>query len=340
MAMGTERSRALHNFTMPGELRWRNQRLLRCLKVNSTTAQISPPRRSTIDKSFSSDQLHHRHRNNSTQQPGSSRDTGIERDKDSSSESLHGSLKAGPTPPPASDVGRRFSDGGDGIAAIREKVMFDLQTAADKIKDAIFRDTFEDVKVSGSPPPPSPRAAAFEEGELHRPWNLRTRRAACKSSLSGRNGGPTIVGGQRDSGGGNGLMVGLANSNSGSSQIRARLAAGLDKSPTVRSGDETPAGCEKRERPKFTVALSKREIEEDFLAIVGHRPPRRPKKRAKIVQRELDVSIYRGPIEYKFSLMIYHRNLQITISLNFFFSFNLIFWADIISRALVDGNYT
>jgi hypothetical protein len=37
--------------------------------------------------------------------------------------------------------------------------------------------------------------------------------------------------------------------------------------------------------------LSKQEIAQDFAAIRGTRPPRRPKKRARVVQRQLDVRI-------------------------------------------------
>ncbi|XP_047321392.1 uncharacterized protein LOC124925437 [Impatiens glandulifera] len=47
---------------------------------------------------------------------------------------------------------------------------------------------------------------------------------------------------------------------------------------------------EKKQKGKkrFSICLSHSEIEEDFMAIVGHRPPKRPKKRSKIVQKELD----------------------------------------------------
>ncbi|RWW30607.1 hypothetical protein GW17_00004811 [Ensete ventricosum] len=89
--------------------------------------------------------------------------------------------------------------------------------------------------------------------EATRPWNLRTRRAACNA--------PTD---------------------------RA-LAMEKIKSPvkTMRlRSDES----EKGETRKFSISLSRPEIEEDFFAIKGRKLPRRPKKRAKIVQRELDVS--------------------------------------------------
>ncbi|PIN26086.1 hypothetical protein CDL12_01154 [Handroanthus impetiginosus] len=282
MAMGTERSKPLHNFTLPCELRWGNQRFLRCMKVNSN-GQISPLRRST-DNSYSPDQ--HR-RSNSIQQPHRERGT----KKDSSSQFVHGSHKVGLTTPSlASDGARKFRDDDDGIEAIREKVLLDLQTAADKMKDAIFKDGLDKGEVSGSLPPPPP---ASEEGQISRPWNLRTRRAACKTPLSrfvsSRNGYLVAAGDDNDSAGGKGLTADVLKPNSGSSQMRTGLAAVGDKSPTSRSGGTGAAATgEKRERPKFSVALSKGEIEEDFFAMVGHRPARRPKKRAKIIQRELD----------------------------------------------------
>ena len=48
-----------------------------------------------------------------------------------------------------------------------------------------------------------------------------------------------------------------------------------------------------REAPvKFSLSLSKEEIEEDFMKMVGHLPPRKPNKRPKAVQKDLDVSLY------------------------------------------------
>ncbi|KAF8107984.1 hypothetical protein N665_0116s0179 [Sinapis alba] len=46
--------------------------------------------------------------------------------------------------------------------------------------------------------------------------------------------------------------------------------------------------AEMMRRPKFSVKLTKKEIEEDFMAAFGRRPPRRPKKRPRIVQKKLD----------------------------------------------------
>lgn len=42
--------------------------------------------------------------------------------------------------------------------------------------------------------------------------------------------------------------------------------------------------------PKFVIALTNKEKEEDFMAIKGSKLPQRPKKRAKFIQRTLNVS--------------------------------------------------
>ncbi|XP_068663071.1 uncharacterized protein [Aristolochia californica] len=45
---------------------------------------------------------------------------------------------------------------------------------------------------------------------------------------------------------------------------------------------------EKPEIPKITISLTKEEIEEDFLAMIGSRPSKRPNKRAKDIQKKSD----------------------------------------------------
>ncbi|XP_047982456.1 uncharacterized protein LOC125223377 [Salvia hispanica] len=238
MAMGTERSKALHNFTMPCGLRWGNHRILRCMRVNSD-AQTSPLRRHSD---------HH---------PIQQRRTTRERNKD---DFLNESPKT---------CARGFSEDADnGIAATREKVMLDLQTAADKMKDAIFKDGLEEGEVAAASLPPA-------EAEGYCPWNLRTRRAA-----PGRSSGDSAA----DVGGGKSFRTDLPRP-AGSSQIRSGQKSPMRKSD---DGGAAAASGKKREREKFSVALSKRDIEEDFYAMVGHRPPRRPKKRPRIVQKQLD----------------------------------------------------
>ncbi|KAL2905191.1 hypothetical protein RDABS01_003901 [Bienertia sinuspersici] len=88
-----------------------------------------------------------------------------------------------------------------------------------------------------------------------RPWNLRTRRAVCKepNGVNGANRKPSFF-----------------------------------PVKSTENNGATGGGCEAKKRAKFSATLSKQEIEEDFLAISGTRPVRRPKKRPRLVQRQID----------------------------------------------------
>lgn len=266
MAMNTERSStALHNFTMPGKLRWGNQRFLRCMRVNSDgkTLPRSSFNEADADSHYNQHHHHHHHRRSISVQ---NRRAGI-RGGDRRVSFCDGSHKVHSTPPPPAD---------HGIAAIREKVLFDLQTAAVKMKNAIFKEGLEEGEVSNLfSPPPLAAATELPRGETHRPWNLRTRRAACKTTSSGGSAVTGCVSG--------GVPIpGLQ---------PTRPSAATDNSSRLRSVGGVAEGVEKTGREKFLVALSKSAIEEDFTTMVSHQPPRRPKKRLKIIQKQLDVRI-------------------------------------------------
>nr|VDD60025.1 unnamed protein product [Brassica oleracea] len=84
-----------------------------------------------------------------------------------------------------------------------------------------------------------------------RPWNLRTRRAACSEP---------------------------------GDESPAKIEIGVKRG--VVNGEE----MEKDEKLKFSVSLMKKEIEEDFSNMIGKRLPRRPKKRPRTVQKKLNTS--------------------------------------------------
>lgn len=252
MAMGPERSKALHNFTLPYGLKWGNQRYLRCAKVESN-GEISAVHR----RSNGSESIGRRMENEM-----------VDRNRKGSNDRFSRKF--------------RSPEKGDGIGAVREKLMFDLLTEADKMKDAIFK-----KEVSPSPSPLTAPAttltgaASDDAGDLSGPWNLRTRRAACKEP----NGFVTGAGAGGSKGG---LKIDVNRANA---PLPLRTE---NKSPNLRSGSAGGAAAgasslgEKRRRVKFSVPLSRTEIEEDFMTMIGHRPPRRPKKRAKLVQKNLD----------------------------------------------------
>ncbi|KAG0491002.1 hypothetical protein HPP92_007865 [Vanilla planifolia] len=72
--------------------------------------------------------------------------------------------------------------------------------------------------------------------------------------------------------------------------LRARTADGRVSAKTtertIRLRSEDP---EKTERQKFSISLSREEIEEDIFALTGSRPRRRPKKRTRNIQGQLDM---------------------------------------------------
>ncbi|KAF8390113.1 hypothetical protein HHK36_024635 [Tetracentron sinense] len=239
-AMAPERSKPLHNFSMPC-LKWGNQRHLRCMKINSNGEIFSFDHRSSASEAESEGLI--------------IRQREWESEKRRSSSGSEG-FKKSPLPP-VGVSGRKSKierDGDDGIEGVREKLMFDLRTATDKMKAAIV-DEGEEEELS---------AAAT------RPWNLRRRRAACKSpnETNGRGGGLRNEERQQNS-----------------SPPRTGNPAMISLRPR---GFAAAQGAEKKERCKFSISLSREEKEEDFRLMIGTRPSRRPKKRAKIVQKQLD----------------------------------------------------
>ncbi|RDX64153.1 hypothetical protein CR513_57322, partial [Mucuna pruriens] len=226
MAMGPERSKPLHNFMLPC-LKWGTQRHLRCAKLPSDSSADAGDRRSPPPREF--------HSSASANADATTR---------------HARL--------------RFH-GDEGIDAVREKLMLDLKTEADRIKDALLRKEVaedNDVRMDNAPPPPPDDETPASVAGV-RTWNLRTRRAP--------------VAGDK------GVRMDERKGGAGSSSSPLRSHGGAGKSPKLRGSPE------KEERPvKFCLTVTKKEIEEDFMKMVGHRPPRRPKRRPRNVQKQLD----------------------------------------------------
>ncbi|KAL3338556.1 hypothetical protein AABB24_027604 [Solanum stoloniferum] len=241
MTMGPERSKPLHNFTLPYGLKWGNQRHLRCAKVESNGENSSVYRRSNGSESI-----------------------GRRMEMETEMVNQRGSNDR---------FTRKFrspgkEDDGEGIGAVREKLMFDLLTEADKMKETIFKEGMdEQPKKFPLPAPATTMTVALSAADLSRPWNLRTRRAACKEPNGFVAGAGAVAGGN-----GGGSKGGLK----------------IDTNRTNAPASGAASVGEKRQRVKFSVPLSRREIDEDFMAMVGNRPLRRPKKRPKLVQKNLD----------------------------------------------------
>ncbi|GLT35097.1 hypothetical protein SLA2020_095770 [Shorea laevis] len=75
---------------------------------------------------------------------------------------------------------------------------------------------------------------------------------------------------------------------------QSEIAVAAPKSMRLRAFAENGGGVvEKKEKRRLWIALSKEEIEEDVYAMTGSRPARRPRKRPKNVQKQLD-SVFPG----------------------------------------------
>ncbi|WOK97725.1 hypothetical protein Cni_G06433 [Canna indica] len=118
-----------------------------------------------------------------------------------------------------------------------------------------------------------PAAVAAEAEGAYGPWNLRTRRAACNGPAEN----PTSC---------------IPNSILGcpSSSAAEKIPKNCSAMEMVKGASDAST---KGKHPQFSVSLTREEIMEDFLAITGRMPPRRPKKRPRSVRRQLE-SLYPG----------------------------------------------
>ncbi|KAL9250257.1 hypothetical protein AKJ16_DCAP09843 [Drosera capensis] len=112
-------------------------------------------------------------------------------------------------------------------------------------------------------------AAAVEVAEKQ--WNLRPRRVAVKTAIE-----IVVPGG------------GCVKRGEAAGEKVMEEGERKGKSVRLRSVVEG-TGIERGKKQRFWISLSREEIEEDVYALTGGRPARRPRKRAKNVQKNLDV---------------------------------------------------
>ncbi|WOK97724.1 hypothetical protein Cni_G06432 [Canna indica] len=166
------------------------------------------------------------------------------------------------------------ADGDDdpGIEEVREKLLVHLREAADRMKlvpvpevPGLTNRGIVEPKAAVPPKPvPAPEEMpehgtdASAEPEPPR-WNVRTRRRAPRAPMG--------------------------------------IERHLNDSPAVATEKRTvrlrSEDSERRERAKFSISLTRDEIDEDIYAVTGCRARRRPKKRPRAVQKQLD-SLFPG----------------------------------------------
>ncbi|KAL1316045.1 uncharacterized protein [Arachis hypogaea] len=99
-----------------------------------------------------------------------------------------------------------------------------------------------------------------EELKVEKPWKLRPRKSAFPRGSGNGEAGAAVTGGPSSE----------------------------PKSVRLREMADMQCQGDRKEKRKLWIALSKEEIEEDIFAITGSRPARRPEKRPKHVQKQLD----------------------------------------------------
>ncbi|KAK7281719.1 hypothetical protein RIF29_09953 [Crotalaria pallida] len=166
----------------------------------------------------------------------------------------------------------RINDYDGGIEAISKKLTNDLKNFAEKMKNEMPMNTEKEEKEK-------------EEGEISpdvmmamEGVNLLNQRAEMEEFKV-----PVGVKGK-----GKGLKIDEKKANGSSSMKNNNKSSGTARIPNLRRNSEKVGS-----RKKFSLTLTKKEIEEDFLAMTGHKPLKKPTKRPKAVQKQMD-DLYPG----------------------------------------------
>ncbi|XP_043716402.1 uncharacterized protein LOC122664587 [Telopea speciosissima] len=130
-----------------------------------------------------------------------------------------------------------------------------------------FRKSSKEESVSKNKVAAVPAEGGEVEESAPKPWNLRPRRAVYKAPVD--NGGASKNGDSLDD------------------LPPMQQPENLPKSLRLRGFAEAQ-NVEKKEKRQFSISLSREEIEEDIFSLTGSKPSRRPKKRARNIQKQLD----------------------------------------------------
>ncbi|XP_023746228.1 uncharacterized protein LOC111894386 [Lactuca sativa] len=246
----------LHNFNLPQGLMWGTQRFLRCMNVNPIRAMTA------VDNDESSDSeeynnnrsIENRHAEVEVlEMPAGGRSS-----DDPSRKKVRFNLKPlflAPAPPQSPDIGsvrKATSEDEDEISITREKLVMDFQTEVGKLKEAILKNnTPDDVEIAPSKGSPPVNSEAVQNSE---------------KQYNNRSPSPPQP------------------------PVAEEINASVDDPMSEKKSTRPKRKLEKKEeRAKFSIALSRKEIEDDFIAITGKKPPRKPNKRPKNIQNRLQV---------------------------------------------------
>ncbi|KAK7310064.1 hypothetical protein RJT34_07286 [Clitoria ternatea] len=174
-----------------------------------------------------------------------------------------------------------ISDGNDEIAAMGQKLMNDLKTEADIMKDEILKNQEQQIKGKGEEKAEVEKAMAL--------WSMRKSRTKSNALVSPE--------GEKK-----GLKIDENNKCSSDKAEKGKQVLDRkipktknvvfkmeeEEEEAVRPRNLRSNDTNKTERVKFSLQLTKEEIEEDFMKMLGRKPPRRPKRRPRHLQGQLD----------------------------------------------------
>jgi len=175
----------------------------------------------------------------------------------------HGVKKPGFPEPPKENSEKKSTNPGRVIekstaSDVKSKIFIRIRTKSKSDADA------GDDGAAEAPDQTSAAAVPESDEPAPKKWNLRPRKPAPKRP----------------------------NSDGGAPEAAGAPAQDTKTQPLVhaepsRARNGTDAKVSEK-RPKLSISLSKEEIEEDIFVFTGSKPARRPKKRAKNVQNQLD----------------------------------------------------
>ncbi|KAJ4957258.1 hypothetical protein NE237_014041 [Protea cynaroides] len=254
MATAPVKSQALHNFSLP-YLKWGKNQMNnhRCRKLIDSSRDSSPPD----------------HRSSPCEAESEGASASICR-KDSEAENRKYQIGS-------RNSKNRFGFSSCSSAALTTEKLLKNPTVSEadavgleesKTKLLIrFRTSGKEESVSKNKAAAVPADGGEVEESAPKPWNLRPRRAVFKAPVD--NGGASKNGDFLDD------------------FPPMQPPENLPKSLRLR-GFAEGHNVEKKEKRQLSISLTREEIEEDIFSLTGSKPSRRPRKRARNVQKQLD----------------------------------------------------
>lgn len=266
------KSQPLHNFSLP-HLKWKNHRSGRS-RLSGETSSSSPPHRSPSTPwresppppvSYSQiPSLRQSSPSYVSRRPSPLHKQSPMRDSESESEpscAVSKGIEKHVRKPSSAKPTKSF-DSSKGKRSNKICIRF-RKNSSIKHEDGVPEENHSSTPVDNA----VASATAEEEESLPKIWNLRPRRPPMNHKQF--NGGLPKIG-----------------SSSSPENRPSQINYHMKEASEAKNNDHNNFGTIKKQ--KFSIALSRHEIEEDIFAWTGSKPSRRPKKRPRTVQKQLD----------------------------------------------------